>query len=503
MKPDMLQEEAATSNKLLNYFLTGIVMVYQAVAVFVFVACLYLAVGWVREPFIGSFYEHTLVFVDTGPTEKGSAWEFNALVSSGDQLKAVNHVTVQNERDVRNVIVGNFYPGETIPLSIKFVNGETRDLNVTLQTFPSESVSLYLVVPFVISLIFLVFSLWIFGLRRNEPAGRAFSLFASSIAIATGAFFNISTTHEFTIIWMFSCGIAGGAIIALALSFPQNPRIIIDRPYLRWIGLIIGLILAIIATPTLGNLNSPTAYISYWRAIYLFVALSVLFLLGVNFYYAFYAQSPVVKTQSRATLIGALISFTPLSIWLALGGLLGLNFSPYLFLPIIIFPAVIGYNIMRFKFLRTDDLIRRGFSYILLTLFVVGGYALIVSGLSLLLNTKLPTNNAYLVGGFVFLLALLLEPLRARSQSMVDTIFFRGERAFAERLEDFSHRIATALDLHTIGMILREQIASTLTPSRLHTMASAYRGWSARSSRPAMTRTASSGPKRWHRSRWR
>jgi len=467
MKPDMLQE-TAPSNKLLNNVLTGIVFAYQVVAVIVFFACLAKAIGWVKEPFIGSFYEHTLVFVDTGPTQKGSAWEFNALVSSGDQLIAVNHVPVQNERDVRNVIVGNFHPGETIPLTVKFANGETRDLNVDLQTFPPGSITLYLVVPFVISLIFLLFSLWIFGLRRNEPAGRAFSLFASSIAISTGAFFNISTTHEFTLIWMYSCGIAGGAIIALALSFPQNPRPVLDRPYLRWVGLIIGLALAVIATPTLNNLNSPTAYISYWRIIYLFVALSVIFLLGVNFYYAFYAPSPVVKTQSRATLIGALISFTPLSVWLALGGLLGLNFSPYLFLPIMIFPAVIGYNIMRFKFLRTDDLVRRGFAYILLTVLVVGGYALIVTGLGLLLNTKLPANNIYLVGGFIFVLALLLEPLRVRSQSMVDTIFFRGERAFAEQLEDFSHRLATALDLNTIGMILREQIASTLTPSRVH-----------------------------------
>lgn len=108
--------------------------------------------------------------------------------------------------------------------------------------------------------------------------------------------------------------------------------------------------------------------------------------------------------------------------------------------------------------------------YIVLTVFVIGGYALIVTGLLPLPSTelRLPANNAYLVGGFVFALAIMLEPIRTRTQSFVDTVFFRGERAFAEKLEDFSHRLTTAMDLNMIGMILREQIASTLTPSRIH-----------------------------------
>ena len=463
-----LLQKAMPAYKSLNNILTGIVLVYQVLALFIFFVSIYLAAAWVKEPFIGSFYEHTLVFNDTGPGQMGSAWELNGLVVSGDQLIAVNHVPVQDQRDVSKIIKGNFSPGETIPITVRFLNGDTRDMDVKLNIFPSESITVYFGVPIAISAIFLILSLWIFGLRRNEPAGRAFSLFASSVAITTGALFNLTTTHEFTAIWMFSCAIAGGAIVALGLSFPQSPRSMVNYPYLRWIGLIVGLTMAILATPTLFNLSDPTAYIGRWRAIYIFVALSVLFLIGANLYYAIYAQSPVVKTQSRAILIGTLVSFTPLSIWLALGGVLALNFSPYLFLPIVIFPVVIGYNIMRFKFLRTDDLVRRGVMYILLTVSVIAGYALLVTGVSFMLNTRLPSNNVFLVGGFIFLLAIILEPLRTRLQALVDTVFFRGERAFAEQLQDFSHKLTTALDLNTIGMILREQIASTLSPSRIH-----------------------------------
>ena len=167
--------------------------------------------------------------------------------------------------------------------------------------------------------------------------------------------------------------------------------------------------------------------------------------------------------QSRAILFGAVLAFVPLSAWLGYGFIRPSNFSPYLFLPLAIFPLVIGYTILRFRFLRTDDFVRRGFMYVTLSLMVMIGYALLVTGAGLFFNPNLPANNAFLVGGYIFLIAILLEPLRTRFQNTVDTIFFRGERAFAEQLEDFSHRLTTALDLQHNRHDPGEQIASTLT----------------------------------------
>ena len=77
-------------------------------------------------------------------------------------------------------------------------------------------------------------------MRRNEPAGRAFSLFTTSLAIVTGAYFNLVTTHQFTVIWTAAAAISAGALIDLAFTFPLEPRIAINRPYLRWGGLLIG-----------------------------------------------------------------------------------------------------------------------------------------------------------------------------------------------------------------------------------------------------------------------
>jgi hypothetical protein len=68
----------------------------------------------------------------------------------------------------------------------------------------------------------------------------------------------------------------------------------------------------------------------------------------------------------------------------------------------------------------------------------------------------------------VFLIAVFLEPLRTRLQVLVDSTFFRGQRAYEERLRTFSHALTNALDLNTIGTVLREQISSSLVPDRLH-----------------------------------
>ena len=452
---------------LINQILLWAVFIYQAAAVIIFLAGLFLANRWLQQPFIGAFYEHTLVFNGTGSGGSDPAWKLYGQVEVGDQLILINETPVHSALEVREIL-SERVPGENITATVLKTNGDKVTFDITLYNFPDTSRTVYFLVPSILSAIFLVVSLWIFGFRRNESAGRAFSLFTSSLAIVTGAYFNLITTHEFTIAWTLATGIAGGALINLALVFPVEPRFVISRPYVRWSGVTVGVLLAINALPNLFNFERPRAYIASWQYLYGFVALSAITYLGINLYHAFYAQSPVVKTQSRTILIGTVFAFVPLSVWLGIGFVRPSNFSPYLFLPLALFPMVIGYTILRFRFLRTDDIVRRGFMYFLLTIIVVLGYALVVTSAGLIFNTALPANNAYLVGGYMFLVAIILEPLRSRLQTAVDTIFFRGERAFAEQLEDFSHTLTTALDLNTIGMVLSEQIASTLTSSRIH-----------------------------------
>ncbi|MFN3491325.1 MAG: GAF domain-containing protein, partial [Anaerolineales bacterium] len=455
------------SGELLNRVLQWVVFAYQALAVVVFLLGLFFANRWLQTPFLGSFYEHTMIFNDTEASTADLAWAFSKEVKSGDQLIAINDAPVKSAADVAEVLSTRF-AGETVKVSVLTLEGETRHFDVTLYAFPESGRTVYFYFPSILSAIFLIISFWIFGFRRTEAAGRAFSLFTSSLAIVTGAFFNISTTHEFTYIWTFSLALTGGGLVALGLVFPVESRAIFNRPYLRWVGILIGILLAAAAFPSLYNFNQPTAYFNNWRMIYGFNALCILFYISINIYHALNAQSPVIKTQARTILFGALIAFVPVGIWLAAGVLGSINFSPYLFLPLIIFPLAIGYTILRFRFLRTDELVRRAVMYLLLSALITLGYSLLVVGVGLLFGSNLPANNPAFVGLGLFIIAVILEPIRTRLQNLVDTIFFRGSRVFTEQLEDFSRKLTTTLDLQTIGINMRDQIASTLTPSRIH-----------------------------------
>jgi hypothetical protein len=191
------------SSALVSQVLQGIVLAYQAMAVAVFLIALFLANRWFQQPFIGAFYEHTMVFNGSGQNGSDPAWALYENVRVGDQLLAINDAPVQSSAEAR-AILQDYFPGEQVRVTV-LQNGETRSYEITLHAFPESSRTVYFIVPSILSAVFLAVSLWIFGLRRSEPAGRAFSLFTSSLGIVTGAYFNLITTHEFTVLWTFAC----------------------------------------------------------------------------------------------------------------------------------------------------------------------------------------------------------------------------------------------------------------------------------------------------------
>ncbi|HAV77999.1 MAG TPA: hypothetical protein DCX53_11675, partial [Anaerolineae bacterium] len=446
-----------------NRLLQAVVLVYQAVAVVVFISTLTMAGEWLRTPFIGGFFEHTLVLNGSDTSEDDKSWAmYKQGFKVGDQLISVDGTPIVNS-DQLSGILNSYSVNDIVNVVIRTTEGVDETAAISLQEFSTADRTAYFILPELLSLIFLIVSLWIFGLRRAEPAGRAFSIFTTSLAIVVGGLFDLYTSHQFTYIWTFALGTAGGSFIDLALGFPQEARVVVGRPYIRWIGYVVGLVLFLNAVGTLFNFDNPTAYITAWQVIYGFVGLSAIFYFGMLFYHALVSRSPVVKNQARTILIGSLIAFGPVVFWLLVARQ---SFNPYLLPFLIIFPLVNGYVVLRFRLLRTDYWVRQGLVYALLTVFVITAYGLFVSGVALFL--PMPSDNPYLIGGLVFVIAIFLEPLRTRLQKFVDGTFFRGQRVYEDRIRTFSHQLTTALDLDSIGRVLRQQITTTLSPDRLH-----------------------------------
>ena len=465
-------------NRLFNRFLQIIVLIYQGIALIAFVIIPFLAVNWMRTPFPGAFVEQTMVFNGVGQQTPAESWGLflDKQLRVNYQLTGVNGVDVRSEAQVQAALAGSA-AGQQVPVVLRRIaDGALETRLVTLQAFPANARLAYFFIPYGIGLIFLGISLWIFGLRRGEPAGGAFTLFATSVAISCAALFDLYTTHWLSLLWTFSLAFGAGALIDLALVFPQEMRWPKSRPALRWIGYAIGLVLFALAAFHLYDLNQPAAYILNWRTIYIFFSLAIILFVGMVLYRRFAARSPVVRQQARTILWGVIIAFGPLGFWFLLTAfpksllpaLQQYNFPPILLLFTVVFPLVTGFTILRQRLLRTDFLLRQGVVYALLTVLVLGGYALLVSGLVLLFDQAFQANNPLFIGLIVFVLALGLNPLRNRLQQFVDLVFFRGVRAYEQRVRQFSHELTNTVDLAAILRILRAHITTSLLPDQVH-----------------------------------
>lgn len=458
--------ESRSYPEFFNRMLQIIVLGYQALVVIALVAAIFFSNNWLRRPFLGAFVEHTLVFNGVGPQGEPEWQLLNKGYTFGNQLSAIDGMEVRTDADIQAALE-NASTDKDITLTIRTSEGELKTETVKPTVFPDHWTFVYL--PGILSFAYLVISLWIFGLRRVESAGRAFTLFVASMSILSGTLFELYTTHHLTYVWTLALGIAGGALVDLALVFPQEARFVIGRPYLRWFGYIIGITLVGFAYTSLFDFSRPMAYLTAWQYLYAFNAISLVFFLSMIVWRVITSRSPIVRNQARAILFGALLGFGPLTVWLVAAVIWGsINFSPYLLLFTIIFPVFTGYTILRYRFFSADYFQRRSLLYVLLSVITVGGYALLISGLSLIFGERLKTVHSLVTGVAFFALALLFNPLRSRLQQIIDSVFLRGQRAYQERLAQFTHELTNALELPVIQQTLREYVLSTILPERLH-----------------------------------
>ncbi len=447
--------------------------IYQGLVIIAFLVYPILAYQYINTPFIGAFIDNTMVVNGVHPDPVPANWDLTLQgAQTGDQLLILDGAPVTSYGDMRQVLLRHF-PGETIPAVFRQIEGGREvTYQVTLSNFNFSDQLSYFFVPFFVGLVYMITSWWIFGLRRTETSGRAFTLFASSAALAAAGLFDVYTTHRFLYLWGLVLPMVGAGLIHLGLVFPQEARFMRGRPYLRWIAYGIAALLAVYGGAALYNLAQPIEFVDRWRISYTFVGISVLVFLSIMIYRRVSASSPVVRQQSGAILIGALIGFGPITLWFLSNIFAPQNFNPYVLIFIIIFPLTTAYTVQRARMLRTDYLVSRGVAYSLLIVIALVGYIALTFGLamifSLVFGSMLPADSPLLIGLTVIILVLIMDPLSIRLQQFVDSVFFRGQRAYQEHLQTFTRQLTSAVQLPEVLKVLREQVMTTLLPRRLH-----------------------------------
>ncbi len=450
-----------------NFIAITLVFIYLLVALGAYFVLPLQAVRWMRTPFIGAFVEHTMEFNDSGPVG-AAVWNAKARgLGLGDQLLQIDGRPVTNAAEMQRVL-SDFSPGDQVFLGVRTAEGKLQTVLVTLQPFPVADRIAYFYIPFLLGLVYLVAGLWVFLVRRHSVDGRAFAVASVSIAVFLGALFDLYTTHTFTVLWSIAVPMTGGGLFTLGLYFPAEVPWVRRRPWLRWTAYAIAGLLFLNTYPTLFDQTRPLLYVQAWQASYAFAGFSVLFFLLVMVYQRSAAESPIAREQARLSLLGTAVSLAPLAVWGIGSAAFSWRFPPYLLLSLTIFPASMAYNILRYRFFSLDIIFSRVALYTLLSVLAVAGYALLVSGLSLIVGEQLEANNPVLVAFLVFILAALLQPFRDRLQSLVDQAFFRGQAAYRRRAQEFNRALTRMMDARDIVALLRSMLEQTFAPTQLH-----------------------------------
>ncbi len=457
-----------SSHSVLDRVSTILVFLYQVIGLVTFAIVPVLAVGWLSTPFLGAFFEHTMVSNAVGPTRAGSWQAYDAGIDVfGIQLKSVNGVSVRSASELQGELK-RYEVGEQVAVSFQ-QDEQFFNLDITLQSFPMADRLAFFFFPYSIGVIYLLCSLWVYSLRRNDAAGRAFALFSTSAAIVLATFFDLYTSHRLTALWSVSLALAGGGVFIMALLFPEEVGLVRKRPFVRWLALVPAGLLIANTLPRLFDLSHPFAYVQAWRWEFIYAGLGLFTLIGLTLYRRIASKSPISREQAQITLWGSAIAFFPIASWLILTVFFPrFTFQPLLLFSLVLFPVAITYAILRYRLLNTDFLVSRGLLYAALALISASVFFLLVWGSNIILRRSIPAKDPLLIGLMSFLLAAIFDPLRRRLQSSIDALFFRGQTIYRERLQDFSHQLTQTINLDKIIQVLREYVTDSLKPAQLH-----------------------------------
>jgi hypothetical protein len=197
-------------------------------------------------------------------------------------------------------------------------------------------------------------------------------------------------------------------------------------------------------------------------ALFVFVAFLLTSVIGQVL--AFRRASGVARQQRKALLGGVAV---------CVGGLLGsLGFgsinghfwyvvSNAAFLGIVGLPIGIGVGILRYRLYEIDRLVSRTVSYAVLTATLAGVFL----GTVVLVGDVLPFSSPVAVAASTLAAAALFNPLRRRTQHVVDRRFNRARYDAEATVQAFTAHLRGAIDLDTVQAGLVDAVNRAVEPA--------------------------------------
>ena len=421
---------------------------------------------WTRAPFLGVFSFPRLVVNDVyNPAWIGrqAGFEF------GDRIVSIDGEAVVTGRELTSLL-NQKQVGTSVSVSVEAESGQPDTIEVPLTAFSFTDFLIYFWLPYTIGLVYLVLGLIVNRLRGAEHGGDVFVSFCVFVAVLIGGLFDEYTYHLLAPLWAFFFPLTGAGLLHLGFVFPTQTRFTRKTSWLRLVPYGIALILGLVNFYSFYLSPDPYLFLTTRLWNFALLGLAVLSFLVLQLNTRFTAFSPLVRRQTTIIFWGSVIAFGPAAIW-ALANVFGFNYPltplvfSLIFIPFAVFPITVAYAMLRYRLLDLDLVFNKGIVYVVLTLLITFIYFLSVSFLGYLLEDSFLFRNPIILGLFVVILVIALEPFKDRLQTYVNRRFQRESVDYRQMLQQYGRNlISTPLSSDHILEMLVGQANNALNP---------------------------------------
>jgi len=411
----------------------------------------------------------------TGRTMPGFGVMDNLLVAVGgmetrglvpfDLVRAVNGQLLTSGRQLQEE-VRRQPPGTTFRYLVSR-RGALVEVDLPSQRMTPRGFRDYATDGLAPSLLFLLLGAAVLWLKPGAPDTRLFLALCLVWWAMAGLYADAHRTYRFSGLFLTAWALSAAVFIHLALTFPQRRRVLGRWPRLVWAPYLLSAALALALQgfppmPPARWAAIPAVGAAYWGiALLLLVAgLARTSLAGVT---------PLVRHRARVLMFG--FAAGQLAPVLATASEAIFRVSvPYLseiWRLTLLFPMAVAYAMVRYDLFDVRGALRTGTVYAVVTGLVALAYAGAITLVNLAFSA-LGAGGSRLVSAAVVAVAVvaLLDPVRRRTQSTVDRVFFRQQLDVQESVERLTEALSTELDLERIAQLIAATLDAAFHPVR-------------------------------------
>jgi two-component system, NtrC family, sensor kinase len=383
-------------------------------------------------------------------TPDGSAAQ--AGIREGDILQSIDGNPIHRATEVtQELFHSGIWSQATYDLTR---NGESFETSVIVK--PQQRPAGFQNFRTLVGLLYLFIGVFVLFRRWRAPKSVHFYLFClASFVLYSFSYTGKLNTFDWSIYWSnVAAWIAVPALfLHFCMSFPEPSNLLEGRrwmtplvylPGILLLGWHIGVVTGTVVLPV--SLLTARWILDRTELIYL----AIYFLAGAAFLQRSYhhAQRPVLKQQLKWLTRGAYVSIIPFATLYALPYFLGVIPATWMkvsVVSLVFLPITFGYAIVRYRLMDVDIIFRRGISYTLATLAIVGLYFALIGVSADLFHDWVPVTGHLGWILAIVVTAVLFQPMVNWIQARLDRFFNPDRYDYRSTLLEFARELTSEL----------------------------------------------------------